>query len=70
MPPVEQDERAPRSCNSCGHHSLCFLRHNFWDVIRGQRMINVDGGEAPGKMNDIFDAVGRACLEYEFREEK
>jgi hypothetical protein len=33
-------------------------------------MLNVDAEDAPGKMNDIFFALGRACLSYVKREEK
>lgn len=33
-------------------------------------ILNLDSDNYPGKWQDIFDAVGRACIEYKFKEEK
>lgn len=53
-----------RDCFTCGHYRLCFLRHRIDKALEMNRLLNIDGDDAPGRMIDIFEAVGRACMVY------
>jgi len=53
-----------RSCYSCKNRPICFVFKNIWESIKGFD-INIDSNDAPGKMNDIFDAMGNCCLKYD-----
>jgi len=56
---------AERSCFTCEHHALCFLFHGVHAAVNdGIRLLNIDGGAAPGGYSDTFRALGRACMEY------
>lgn len=61
----EESDQEPRSCFSCKEFRLCYMRHRVMDAT--QRFdFNIDGDEAPGRWIEIFEAVGRACLLYQY----
>ncbi len=57
-----------RTCFECTHFSLCFLFHRIEQAVSGVRILNLDSNDAPGKLMDIYKALGSACLEFEPRE--
>lgn len=52
-----------RSCFSCKHFKVCFVRNVVHEATRKVKM-NIDGDAAPGKWVDIFIAIGNCCLDY------
>ncbi len=58
------EDKRKRSCFSCKHRIVCIIFSIVCDNTAKVRM-NIDGNDAPGKWNDIFDAIANCCLEYE-----
>jgi len=58
-----------RSCFTCEHHRLCYLRRKINEALMGAN-INIDGDIAPAKYLDIFETLGRMCLDYKFKKEE
>jgi len=52
-----------RSCYYCEYFALCGCRQKVEEALK-KIHINIDGDSSPGKMPDIYNAVGRACLDY------
>jgi hypothetical protein len=53
-----------RSCFHCVNFQLCFLRHRLEGALLSAGILNIDSEDAPGKMTDIYFAVGNACLSF------
>lgn len=58
-----------RTCFTCRHFLLCFLRRKIEDAVSGARMLNIDTNDAPKRYIDLFDTLGKMCLEYKFKQE-
>lgn len=58
-----------RTCFECTHFSLCFLFRRVEQAVSGVLILNIDGNDAPGKLMDIYEALGSACLKFEPRED-
>lgn len=64
---ADEKETPKRSCYTCQHYGLCFLRHNIDAAMRtGLNMLNINGDGAPGTFQGIFDATANACMKYEY----
>jgi hypothetical protein len=56
-------ETSDRTCFSCIHSNVCFLRKNITESTNNLRM-NMDTDELPGKWIDIFKTLGNCCFEF------
>ena len=55
----------PRSCMQCGNLRLCYFFQNIRETMTGNVMLNLyQDGRTPGIYTDIYEAIGKACLEY------
>lgn len=57
-----------RTCFTCEHFRLCYMRRRIEDAMRLAN-INIDGDAAPCKYLDIFETMGKMCLDYNFKED-
>jgi len=54
-----------KSCFFCKNLELCFLRHRIDEALEYNNILNIDNPNHPGKITDIFEAIGNCCLKYE-----
>lgn len=60
-----------RTCYTCKHYRLCFLKRKIDDALSGAgNMYNIDDLDAaPKGYLDLFDTLAKMCLEYKFKKE-
>ena len=54
------------SCYVCKNFELCFLRMGVnWQIDSSIYMFNIDGDIRPGRISDVYTALGSACMKFE-----
>lgn len=58
-----------RTCFNCEHFLLCYLRRKIDDAIQYAH-ININSDAAPCEYRDIFETMGKMCLDFNLKKEK
>jgi hypothetical protein len=54
-----------RSCFTCQLGKVCFAKLQLDEIIYNNNLsVNIDSDSAPGKTNDVYEALGNCCLHY------
>lgn len=56
-------EKQSRSCFTCKNNNVCFVAREIRQVTT-EISVNIDGDAAPGKLMQVFEAMGNCCLKY------
>lgn len=60
---------ARKSCYDCAHVRFCFIFHEMHNTVVSSRFFNIDSNATPGRVGDIFTAVGGCCSEFKLGED-
>jgi hypothetical protein len=53
-----------RSCYTCKNINLCYIFKGVQKALEGT-LLNIDGNDAPGRMTDVYNSLGKCCMKYE-----
>jgi len=52
-----------RSCHNCFHHKVCIVFKSI-EMAVSNTSVNIDGVDAPGTVQQVFDAMANCCLNH------
>jgi len=53
-----------RSCYTCEHQSLCYLKRHIYDALVPSAAWMLDSTGLPHVWTDVFDTLAEACNQY------
>ena len=57
------DEETKRSCYTCQHQNLCYLRRRIYDALLPSSAWMLEG--MPRTFSEVFDVLAQVCNQYE-----